>query len=160
MAHNSEIRKSRRQHLSELTKSKVLRLHARLNHRNFGSIASMIRNGVLLNIEAEGISARDVETLASHNDCYPCAIAKWKKQGHKIGSGIRPSRPGQSWSFDYQGPYDPATPDGCTGMITFICLATLYGMVFIVRHKTEAAECVRLVRLKCSQHGHSMESVR
>jgi len=33
-------------------------------------------------------------------------------------------------------------------------------LFFLVRHKTEVTECVRLVRLKCLQHGHQMESVR
>jgi hypothetical protein len=84
----------------------IHRLHQKLNHRNFASIASMIRNGVLLNVP---VTAAEVEALAIYNNCLSCALAKWKKQDHKIGSGIRPSRPGQSWSFDYQGPYSPPT---------------------------------------------------
>jgi hypothetical protein len=131
----------------------IHRLHQKLNHRNFASIASMIRNGVLLNVP---VSAAEVEALAIYNNCLSCALAKWKKQDHKIGSGIRPSRPGQSWSFDYQGPYSPPTPDGCTGKITFICLYTLYAVMFTVRSKTETFECL----LKCKQHGHSMETAR
>jgi hypothetical protein len=102
----------------------------------------MIKNGILTNIEKYGITYRDVDAVATHNDCMACALAKWKKSNHKEGSGIHPQHPGSSWSFDYQGPFDPATPDGCTGKITFICLATGYVIVFLVKSNGEVFECI------------------
>ena len=134
--------------------------HARLLHRSFGSIAHMLRTGLITEIDTK-ITAAQMEAMHKHFHCWVCMMAKKKKSVVKIGSNIKP-RIGNTWSYDYQGPFHPPTYGGHTGKIWFVCVRTGYLVVFMVKVHDAAAviECFRQVQLKCRQHNWEVEYMR
>lgn len=83
-----------------------------------------------------------------------CALAKWKKLNETPSSGLWPLQPGHTWSPDYQGPYSVEAVGGFIGMFTFVCLSTGYGVVFLVRSKTEHFACAEKIDTLCNRWGH------
>ena len=136
---------------------RVFRFHRRFKHVPFSTLSRMLRSGLIIRAD---VTADEVDLVSSHQDCMPCALAKWKKLSETPSSGLRPLLPGQSWSSDYQGPYAVEAVGGFTGMFTFVCLSTGYGVVFLVRSKKEHFSCVQKVDSLCNRWGHHFEVLR
>ena len=136
---------------------RVFRFHRRFKHVPFSTLSRMLRNGLIIRAD---VTADEVDLVSSHQECMPCALARWKKLNETPSSGLRPLRPGQTWSSDYQGPYAVEAVGGFTGMFTFVCLSTGYGVVFLVRSKMEHFICVQKIDTLCNRWGHMFEVLR
>ena len=136
---------------------RVWSLHRRMKHIPLYTISRMTKDGLLIDSDVE---AWEIDLVAAHQDCFACALAKWKQQNEKPGSGIRPSKVGTGWSADYQGPYNVPAIGGFNGKITFICLTCGYGVVFLVKSKTEMFACVVKINILCNRYGHQFRFLR
>ena len=45
-------------------------------------------------------------------------------------------------------------------MFVFVCLSTGYGVVFLVKSKTELYLCVKKINVLCNRFGHEFEVLR
>ena len=73
-----------------------------MNHTHLRTIALMIKLLILLNADC---TAEEVMLVAAHQDCWACAIAKWRKLDQQILSGLTSNIFGAHWSCDNNGPY-------------------------------------------------------
>lgn len=136
---------------------RVWRLHERMNHVNLTTLAYMVDKKLLG--EAE-VTAAEIILVRDHQQCFSCALAKWRALPETTSSGIRPNIIGRTWSMDYKGPYKTKAIGGFTGKFIFVCLACGYIVVFLVKLKTEAFSCVSKINQLCRRFGHVMEVLR
>ena len=136
---------------------RVWRVHRRMQHVSLRMLARMAFNGYLGEIDVEYWEMR---LVMRHQDCYVCALAKWRKLDIRPGSGIRPNIIGQCWSVDYSGTYATLAIGGYNGFFTFVELSCGYGIPFLVKSKMELESCTRKVYTFCRRYGHYMEKLR
>jgi len=160
IAMSSEIKESKigkRKPPIELSK-KVFDLHKGSNHvLSLRKMATMIRDGLLMGTD---ITAAEVELVNQHQHCYACAMSKWNKLTIPRGSGFKTMIVGRDWSMDYSGPFNPVAIGGYNGRMTFVESTVGYGMIFLVKSKTEAMECVRKVHVFCKRYNKNMTHLR
>lgn len=117
----------------------------------------MLCLGLIIRADA---TADEIDLVSSHQECMASALARWNKLNETVSSGLHPLLPGNTWSSDYQGPYSVEAVGGFTGMLTFVCLSTGYGVVFLVRTKKEHFTYVQKIDSLCNRWGHKFEVLR
>ena len=76
---------------------RVWRMHRRVWHWPQVVLARMAKMGLLGPCDVEWW---EFLLVADHQDCYACALAKWKRLPDDIPSGLHPTIPGRAWSFN------------------------------------------------------------
>ena len=137
--------------------SRVWKLHDRLGHTHLHTLAHMVRYGRLGNVD---VTSQEILSVARHQHCLACALAKWRRLNATPGSGIHPNLTGHSWSVDYKGPYAQHAIGGYTGALVFVELSCGYMILFLVRHKSELMDCICRVAKHCTRFGHTMRALR
>jgi hypothetical protein len=103
----------------------VMRLHRCLGHASFRSMATGIRDGMIVGTE---LSYADIVAVSKRLDCKSCACAKWTRKSIPVGSGIVTNNPFETISLDPIGPYSPAA----IGERRYGILAVELGFGFLV----------------------------
>ena len=137
--------------------NRVWDTHFRMNHTSLNTIAEMLHSGAMTEADC---TDKEVILVRDHQDCLPCAIAKWKALNELVPSGITPNITGAHWSMDVQGPYRVKAIGGFIYEFLFLERSCGYITVFLAHNKTEAAECVKKVNTLCIRFGHVMRTLR
>ena len=96
---------------------RVWGLHERMNHINLTTLALMVEKKLLGETEA---TAAEIILVRDHQQCFSCALAKWRALPLTKSSGIRPNIIGRTWSMDYTGPYATKAIGGFSGKFIFV----------------------------------------
>ena len=139
------------------TSFRVWRGHQNSNHMSLTTMGHMMKHGILHNVD---FTYEEVMLVRDHQHCLACALAKWKELNALPGSGMRINIVGHSWSMDYKGPYKTKAIGGFNGKFIFVELFSGYIVVFLVKAKTEAFNCVKSINRLCIRFGHIMRDVR
>ena len=142
---------------SSSAKFRVWRLHTRMNHTHLRIIALMIKLLILRNADC---TPEEILLVMAHQDCFACAIVKWKKLDQQIPSGITPNIFGAHWSCDINGPYAILAIGGFKYQAVFVERSQGYVSVFLLKFKDEITGCIPKLNILCRENGHLMESLR
>jgi hypothetical protein len=121
--------RSRTQEQLRAVKELVFRLHRCLGHANFRSLATAVRDGIIINA---GVSYSDILLVYKYLDCPACALAKWTFESPE-SSLARPEIPFHTIALDMLGPYNPVARGGFDKVIVACCCATLFLMGKLVK---------------------------
>ena len=108
---------SRKKDITHDISYRVWRLHKRFNHTSLKTLAHMIKENTLGEVD---VTYQEINLVDAHQDCYACAVSKWKMLTLTPKSGMRPTILGKSWSMDYKGPYATMARGGYTGKFVFV----------------------------------------
>ena len=136
---------------------RVWRGHRNANHMSLTTMGHMMKHGLLQNVD---FTYKELMLVRDHQHCLACALAKWKELNSSLGSGMRMNLIGHSWSMDYKGPYHTKAIGGYNGKFIFVDISCGYLVVFLVKHKTEAFQCVQNINRLCTRFGHIMRELR
>jgi hypothetical protein len=138
----------------------ILWLHKRLGHPSRATMINAIQNNAWQNIPPT-ITPQDINIVFTHVQCTACALGKRNKLPVNVGSGISPTSPGHTISFDYQ-PVTTKSITGHTGYFLFKCLYSGFRYSAFVTSKSAASLISSLdsVRLFFLSHGYPIVKVR
>jgi len=136
---------------------RVWRGHRNANHMSLTTMGHMMKHGLLHNVD---FTYSELMLVRDHQHCLACALAKWKELDSNLGSGMRINVIGHSWSMDYKGPYQTKAIGGFNGKFIFVDISCGYIVVFLVKSKTEAFQCVKNINNLCIRFGHIMRDLR
>jgi hypothetical protein len=136
---------------------RVWGFHRRMQHVSLCRLSQMIKDGLIIDT---GVQAWEIDLVNAQQDCYACALAKWKRLSVKPCSGLHPLVIGSVWSMDYSGPDATKAIGGFTGRFTFLELSVDYGVVFLVKSKMEAFASVVKINLLCRKYGYQFVKLR
>ena len=74
----------------------------RFNHTSLATLAQMVKENLIGEVNT---TYQEINLVADHQDCYACALRKWRALSKTVNSKLRPTLIGKSWSMDYKGPY-------------------------------------------------------
>ena len=77
----------------------------------------MVKENLLGEVD---VTYPEINLVADHQDCYSCALSKWRALSKTVNSNLRPALIGKSWSMDYKGPYATPALGGYTGKFGFV----------------------------------------
>jgi hypothetical protein len=119
-----------------------------------------IQNNASQNIPST-ITPQDINIVFTHIQCAACSLGKRNKLPVNVGSGISPTSPGHTISFDYQ-PVTTKSITGHTGYFLFKCLYSEFRYSAFVTFKSAASLISSLdsVCLFFLSHGHHLVKVR
>ena len=132
-------------------------LHERMNHISLTILAGMARQGTLINstcTEAEILLVRD------HQDCWACAMAKWRALSATPNSGILPNMIGAHWTADTKGPYKTLAIGGWKYKFIFVERSLGYFVVFLGKLKSDICACVDKLNRHCRRYGYRWLTLR
>ena len=136
---------------------RVWRLHVRMNHTHLRTISLMIKMLILRNADC---TWEEILLVASHQDCFACAIAKWKKLDKQIPSGITPNISGEHWSCDVNGPYKVLAIGGFKYQAIFSERSQGFISTFLLKSKDEITLCIPKLNNMCRANGHLIRSLK
>ena len=122
----------RKQTVTHDVSFRVWKLHKRFNHVSLETLAHMSHLDILGDAEA---TYQEIILVAAHQDCYSCALSKWRRLSATPLSGLLPTLTGKRWSMDYKGPYATLALGGYKGKFVFIDRSCGYCVVFLVKSK-------------------------
>jgi hypothetical protein len=111
---------------------RVWHTHERMNHISLDTLTHMVQNNQLRNAKC---TAREMQLVADHQDCWSCALSKWKKLNSTPNSGISPNIVGEHWSADTI-PYSTTAIGGYRYEFFFVDLSCGYLCVFFGKLKS------------------------
>ena len=142
---------------SSSVRFRVWRLHSRMNHTHLRTIALMIRLLILRNADC---TADEVMLVAAHQDCWACAIAKWRKLDQQIPSGLTPIIFGAHWSCDINGPYKTLAIGGFKYQAVFVERSKGYVSTFLEKSKDDIVTCLKRLNDLCRANGHLWQTLK
>jgi hypothetical protein len=148
---------SRKKEITHDLSFRVWRLHKRLNHTSLDTLAHMVKENLLGEVD---VTYQEINLVDDHQDCYSCALSKWRALSKTVNSNLRHTLIGKSWSMDYKGPYAILALGGYFGKFVFVELSCGDCVVFLTKTKKNAIQYVRKVNLLCRRFGHVMETLR
>ena len=88
---------------------RVWRLHECTGHTDLTTLAHMAKYNLLGEID---VTMEEIVLVRDHQDCFACALSKWKRLSAAPSSGLRPTIVGKSWSLDFKGFFKTAAIGG------------------------------------------------
>jgi len=92
--------------------------------------------------------------------CLTCELTKRNKLAHNNNSNIHINIPGECLSVDYKGPINPTAIGGYTGFIIYVCCATGFIKLYLVKSKSEFLSTLQKIIELFGQYGHKVNKLR
>jgi hypothetical protein len=155
---NPVVAKTRRKTKPSASASlRVWRLHENMNHTALTTLAIMVRQLILRNANC---TFDEILLVKDHQDCWACAISKWKKLPKQVTSELTPNIFAAHWSVDIVGPYKVAGIGGYKYEFVFVERSQGYLEVFFGKLKSDLTACIPLLNTKLRGLAWMMESMR
>jgi hypothetical protein len=114
----------------------ALWLHKRMGHPSRQTMMKAIALNAWTGIPT-GLTPSIIDSVFHHIECTACALGKRNRLPREKGTGIHPTHPGHTLSFDYQ-PVTTPSITGHTGYFLFKCLCSGYRHAILTKSKDTA----------------------
>ena len=76
---------SRKKEITHDVSCRVWRLHKRINHTSLDTLAHMVKENLLGEVD---VMYQEINLVADHQDCYARALSKWRALSKTINSNL------------------------------------------------------------------------
>ena len=111
---------------------RVWRLHECTGYTDLMTLAHMAKYNLLGEID---VTMEEIVLVRDHQDCFACALSKWKRLSAAPSSGLRPTIVGKSWSLDFKGFFKTAAIGGFRAKFYAVERSCGYMIIFLVKLK-------------------------
>ena len=98
---------SRKKDITHDISYRVWRLHKRFNHISLKTLAHMLKEDILGEVD---VTYHEIILVDAHQDCYACAVSKWRKLSQTPNSGLRPTLERKELKHGLQGTISYPSP--------------------------------------------------